>query len=115
MLCPVFAFLYPTHKERLISLATSLGMDGYDDTIKVNNLLNELDQLKQKIDIPLSIKATGLGKSSFQAQLDPLINRCIDQISSRAAMYPGRIRPPSATEMRELFVHAWNGTRAELR
>ena len=115
MLCPIFAFLYSTHKARLSSLATSLGIAGQDDKTKVTNLLNGLDQLKQKIDIPLAIKDTRLEEGSFQAQLDPLIKRCVDQIHNRATAYPGQIRPPSATEMRELFVHAWNGTRAELR
>jgi len=114
MLCPAFAFLYPTHKARLSSLAASLSMAGSDDKTKTNNLLDGLDELKQKVGIPLAIRDTGLDEDSYQAQLGPMIERCVVQIRSRASVYAGQIRVPSETEMRELFIHAWNGTRAGL-
>ena len=120
MLCPVFAFLYPTHKERLSSLAVSLGIAGKDDQTKVNNLLSSLDKLKQAAGIPLAIKESGQDESSFRAGLDPITESYMNSTSSaRGRMTPDAIRaagiPMSADEIKELFQHAWNGTRTELK
>ncbi len=119
MLCPVFAFLYPTHKARLISLATSLSIAGKDDQTKVANFLTSLDKLKQEVGIPLTIKETELKQDHFQAELDPITDSYMNQIGPAAARLTPEARraagmPMSATEVRELFLHAWNGTRAEI-
>ncbi len=112
MLSPSFAFLYSTHKERLVSLAASLGIDGRDDKEKVNNLIDSLDEMKRKINIPLAIKDTGMDEGTFDAQLGLIVERCAEQINSRVVS-PG-LFPLTAAEVRELYIHAWNGTRAEL-
>ncbi len=121
MLCPVFAFLYPTHKARLSSLATSLGIAGQDDQAKIANLLTGLDKLKEKVDIPLAIKDSGLAESEWQEQLELISNDYMNQFArspAAARLTPEYRRamgiPVSTDEVKELFVHAWNGTRAEL-
>ena len=70
LLCPVFAFLYPTCKARLSSLAESLGIEGKNDRSKVANLLAALDELKEKVGIPLSIKDSGLEEQRWLDQID---------------------------------------------
>ena len=120
MLCPVFAFLYPSRKERLSSLATSLGIAGRGHRGKTANLLASLDKLKQEIGIPLAIKGTGLDTAHFQAQLDLIANNYMSGIGRNIATLPLDARrasgmPASADEEKGLFMHAWNGTRAELK
>ncbi len=123
MLCPVFAFLYPTHRARLSSLATALGMAGKDEQTKVTNLLDGLDKLKETVGIPLAIKDSGLEEKHFQEQIEPLavdyMNRPLGRVSGLAKLTPeerrARAIPLSVDEVKELFMHAWNGTRAELR
>ena len=120
MLCPAFAFLYPSHEARLSSLAASLGIAGVDDQTKVANLLTSLDQLKQKVGIPLAIKETGRKEDCFQAKLDQIANGYMDRISPISTrLTPDARRAAgmlmSIAEAKELFTHAWNGTRAELR
>ncbi len=120
MLCPAFAFLYPTHRERLSSLATNLGIRGKDDLTKVGNLLTSLDELKQKVGIPLSMKEAGIDESPFQAKLGPMAESYIANLVPAAVrLTPERRRaagiPMTTDEVRELLAHAWDGTRAELR
>ena len=120
MLCPAFAFLYPSHKARLSSLAASLGIAGVDDQTKVANLLTGLDQLKQKVGIPLAIKETGQEENYFQAKLDSMADGYMKRISPLSTtLTPDARRAAgmlmSTAEAKELFTHAWNGTRAELR
>ena len=104
LLCPVFAFLYPIRKARLSSLAASLGIGGTDDRSKVANLLAALDELKAKVGIPLSIKDSGLEEKQWLDQ--------IDQLAARDAEGRDSI---SFAEIKEIYLHAWNGTRAELK
>ncbi len=118
MLCPSFAFLYPGYRERLVNLAVLLGISGADDRTRVNNLLRNLDGLKQKVGIPLAIKEIGEEKV-FQAQLEPMVEGYMNRVRAvwikmtpdarRAAGMPGTV-----DELKELFTHAWNGTWAEL-
>ena len=112
MLAPSFAFLYRTHKERLVSLAESLGMKGGDDETKVNRLIDSLDDLKKKTGIPLAIKDTGINESDFNTVLRQIVERCTEQLNIRAVT-PGLFKL-SAGEVEELYIHAWNGTRTEL-
>jgi len=120
MLCPAFAFLYPSRKERLSSLATLLGIAGRGNRGKVVNLLAGLDELKQEVGIPLAIKETGQDKGQFQAKLDPIADSYMNNIGRGIAGLPPEVRrtiglPISAAEVKGLLMHAWNGTRAELR
>jgi len=119
MLCPVFAFLYPSHKARLVSLASSLGMAGQKDETRVANLLKALDKLKQDVGIPTSIKETGLEESRFLAELDSIANDYINRVNVYVSGLKPEARraagiPATASEVKELFLHAWKGTRAKL-
>ncbi len=122
MLCPCFAFLYPAYKARLISLAGLLGISGTDERAMVNNLLTGLDDLKKKVGIQLAIKDSGLDKKRFDEMLEPIsvdyfnqVNR--SPINSRMSVEERRKAgvPSSLDDVRGLFLHAWNGTRAEIK
>ena len=119
MLCPVFAFLYPTHKARLASLCDLLGFSGKDDRAKITNLLAGLDKLKQEVGIPLAMSEE-IADDVFSAQLNPLAESYSDYIINirLAALTPEQCRadgwPVSDEEVKALYNHAWNGTRVEL-
>lgn len=115
MLCPVFAFWFPTHRARLASLAEALGLEGRDEAAKTVNLLTFLDDLKQKVGIPLAIKNGDLTEDRFFDQVGPLTDSFMNQISA----VPTEVRkraglPVEPGEVEALYRHAWNGTRADL-
>lgn len=120
MLCPVFAWLYPSRKKRFGDLATALGITGRGNLGKTENLLAGLDQLKQSVGIELAIKDAGIDSAHFQAELDPIVDFYMARIGNNIANLPPDRRqavgfPASADEMKQLFMHAWNGTRVELK
>lgn len=122
MLCPCFAFVYPASKARLSSMANYLGIPGKDDHTLVNNLLTELDNLKKKVGIPLGIKDSGMDKKRFDEMLEPISVDYFNQVNRsplNARLSPEERRkagvPASLDDVRDLFLHAWNGTRAEIR
>jgi alcohol dehydrogenase len=121
MLCPCFAFIYPAYKARLNSLAGFLGVAGRDDHTLIHNLLNDLDNLKKKVGIPLGIKDTGLDKKRFDEMLEAISADYFNQVNRNPAnsrLTPEERRkagiPGSVDDVRSLFLHAWNGTRPEL-
>jgi len=121
MLCQCFAWLYPTHKARLVSLANLLGVSGRDDRAKVNNMLIDFDNLKKKVGIPLAMKQSGIDKKRFDEMLEPISADYMAQqmrspIVSRQSAEERRAAgvPTSVEEVKALFMHAWNGTRPEL-
>jgi len=119
MLCPVFAFLYPTHRARLSSLSDSLGFTGEDDKAKITNLLIGLDNLKQTVGIPLAMKEE-IEDSVFSAQLEPLAESYTSYMGRRlAGLAPDQRRadgwPISDDGVKALYSHAWDGTRVDLK
>jgi len=116
VLCPVFAFFYSTRRERLVGLAKALDIQGANDTARVQALLNFLNQLKKNIGIPLSIKDTDLSEDQFFSKLDSLMEVYKVRLSVvTPAMRSMLGVPDSLEEVRNLWLHAWNGTTADLR
>jgi alcohol dehydrogenase len=122
MLCPCFAFLYPAYKARLTGMAKMLGVSGNDERALNNNLLSYLDELKKRVGIPLAIKDSGLDKKRFEDMLEPIsadyfaqVNR--NPVNSKMSVEERRKAgiPASLDDVRGLFLHAWNGTRAEIK
>jgi acetaldehyde dehydrogenase/alcohol dehydrogenase len=112
MLCPVFAFWYASHSTRLASLADALGVEGSNEGAKTNNLLTYLDNLKQKVGIPLSIKDGDMDEDRFFSQVDALTASFMNQI----AIVPAKVRtradlPVEAAEVETLYRQAWEGKR----
>ena len=119
MLCPVFAFVYANRRQRLSSLAAALGIDGDNDRTRITNLLARLDRFKQEVGIPLAIKDSGIDAADFESQIDTVSANYMNNIGRNIANLPPEAQkasgmPASAEGMKGLFMHAWNGTRAEL-
>jgi len=120
MLCPVFAWLYPSRSERFGSLATALGIKGRSNRSKTENLLAALDQLKQAVGIPLAIKDAGINATRFHTEIDAIVNFYMERIGQNIAKLPEERRlasgfPSSAEDTKQLYMHAWNGTRMVLK
>ena len=115
VICPVFAFFYSNRRQRVVGLAKSLGLRGRNNTAKVQALLNLFNQLKKDIGIPLSIKDTNLSEDQFFSKLDSLMEVYKVRLSVvTPAMRSMLGVPDSIEEVRNLWLHAWNGTNADL-
>jgi alcohol dehydrogenase class IV len=120
MLCPVFAWLYPSRKQRFGDLATSLGIGGRGNRGKAENLLDTLDQLKQAVGIPLAIKDAGIDGDLFHSEIDRIVDFYMERMGKGIALQPKKRQqiiglPASAEEAKQLYIQAWNGTRTKLK
>jgi alcohol dehydrogenase len=120
MLCPVFSFLFPSHRTRLVSLAEELGFNGRGDRAKVANLLAGLNKLKQEIGIPLKMKEAGINSANFKKELKGLGQSYALALENRAPGSSAAERRAggwalTAADAEMLFTHAWNGTTLELK
>lgn len=120
MLCPVFAGLYPSRKDRFGDLATALGLTGRGNLGKTENLLDSLDRLKAAVGIPLAVKDAGIDPAHWNEKMDPIADAYMDRIGKNIAGMPKKRQrnlgfPASAERVKELYAHAWEGTREDLR
>ena len=70
-------YSWPTAKERYARVADYLQLGGTTDDSKVKLLIKAIDELKVKLNIPMSIKEAGVDEKEFYANLDQLFRRCI--------------------------------------
>ena len=78
--------------------------------------------INENIGIPLSIKETGMEEKQFRVAVDAMSESYmsytsqvvpdLDKLTPDARRAAGI--PPSVTEVKELYIHTWNGTRADL-
>jgi len=120
MLCPVFAHLYPHRKKRFGDLATALGFSGQGYRGKTNNLLAGLDQLKKSVGIPLSIKDAGIDSNKFHGEIDAIVEAYMLRLGNLLKGLPLKRRrdialPTDPKVVKDLYDHAWNGTRVALK
>ncbi len=59
-------YQYPNARAAYAEFADALGLGGKTDEEKVNNLIKALQDLKKKLNIPLSIKDWGVSKEDFE-------------------------------------------------
>jgi alcohol dehydrogenase len=114
IICPIFASFFATRRERLVGLSQAFDLPGSDDASKVRSLLNHINQLKQKVDIPLAMKDSDL-KDRFLSRLDTVL----EGFNARLVVLPATMRPllgvpDSIEDVRAILMHAWEGTTADL-
>lgn len=118
MLCPVFAWLYPSRPQRFDDLAESLGVTGRGPKERMTNLLTALDKLKTSVGVPLAIKDTGIDSKKYHSEIDAIVNAYMIRLGNNIARLPTERRIATgftwtAEDTKQLFVHAWNGTRQD--
>jgi alcohol dehydrogenase class IV len=120
MLDAVFAFFYPVYKSRFSHLAEALGISGKTDADRANKLLVRFDELKKQVGIPLSIKQSGLKPDLFTSQVGPISQAFVNHWQPAVAQLTPDARRATGMagdvdEVKSLFMHAWNGTRPDIK
>jgi acetaldehyde dehydrogenase/alcohol dehydrogenase len=94
----------PEAKERYASIADFLGLGGGTDSEKVERLMDKVDELKAKLEIPKSIKDYGVNEQEFLAKVDELSEQAFDDQCTGA-----NPRYPLIAEIKELYLKAYYG------
>jgi acetaldehyde dehydrogenase/alcohol dehydrogenase len=97
-------YKYPIATERYAEIASFIGIDGKNDADKTKNLIQKIDELKEKIGIKKSIKDYNISENDFRAQLDNMVEQAFDDQCTGA-----NPRYPLMEEMKEMYLNAYHG------
>ncbi|WP_373898627.1 bifunctional acetaldehyde-CoA/alcohol dehydrogenase [Haloimpatiens sp. FM7315] len=95
-------YKYPDVKERYARVASYLGLGGKTEDEKIESLIKAIDELKKKINIPMSIKEAGVPEEKFFANLDNLSEQAFDDQCTGA-----NPRYPLISEIKQMYTNAY--------
>ena len=95
---------HPHTLERYAEVADYLKLGGKTNEEKVNNLINKIDELKNKIGIKNSIKEYGIDEDLFLSQLDEMTEQAFDDQCTGA-----NPRYPLMSEIKQMYLNAYYG------
>ncbi len=97
-------YKYPHAKAAYANVADYCGLGGKNDDEKVANLIRAIETLKEKLDIPKSLKAYGVDEATFLAQLDELAVKAFDDQCTGA-----NPRYPLIEEIKQMLLNVYYG------
>lgn len=95
---------HPKTKRRYAEVAESLGITGKNDDEKVLNLINAIDELKEKVGIKKTIKDYGIAEEDFLGSLDNMVEQAFDDQCTGA-----NPRYPLMSEIKQMYLNAYYG------
>lgn len=97
-------YQYPNARAAYAEFADALGLGGKTDEEKVNNLIKALQDLKKKLNIPMSIKDWGVSKEDFEKAMETLPTLAFDDQCTSA-----NPRYPLIKEIEQMYRDAYEG------
>lgn len=98
-------YKYPNAKWRYAQIADYLRLGGKDEDEKIENLIKVIEDLKEKINIPKTIKDFGISEQKFYASLDEMSEAAFDDQCTGA-----NPRYPLICEIKQMYINAFEGT-----
>jgi acetaldehyde dehydrogenase/alcohol dehydrogenase len=97
-------YKYPNCKWRYARIADHLQLGGNTEDEKVELLIKAIEELKEKVGIPKSIKELGISSKKFYASLDKMSENAFDDQCTGA-----NPRYPLISEIKEMYTNAFEG------
>jgi acetaldehyde dehydrogenase / alcohol dehydrogenase len=102
-------YKYPNAKHRYAQIADHLGLGGDTDDEKVLRLVDAIEDLKQQVEIPLTIRETlNASEQDFYDHLELMSEQAFDDQCTGA-----NPRYPLIRDMKELYTLAYGGCRVD--
>lgn len=99
-------YKYPHTMRRYAEIAEYLGISGKTDEDKVNKLIAKINDLKNELNLPKSIKDFGVDEKQFNDTLDDMVEQAFnDQCTAANPRYP------LLKEMKEMYLTAYYGKK----
>ena len=95
---------HPHTLARYAEVADALGIDGKNDTEKLNNLIEAIDKLKAKVGIKPTIKDYNIDEKDFLNRLDDMTKQAFDDQCTGA-----NPRYPLMSEIKQMYLNAYYG------
>ncbi len=97
-------YKFPCAKTKYGQIADELGLGGNNDDEKVQLLINAVDDLMKKIELPNSIKDFGVDEETFMNNLDELVELAFDdQCTGANPAYP------LMEDIKKIYIDAYYG------
>ncbi|KZL91246.1 bifunctional acetaldehyde-CoA/alcohol dehydrogenase [Clostridium magnum] len=96
-------YKYPNAKARYAEIADFLGLGGRTDDEKVEALIKAIDELKAKVNIPMTIKEAGVTEEKFYATLDDMSEQAFDDQCTGA-----NPRYPLISELKQMYINVFD-------
>ncbi len=97
-------YKFPNAKAKYGQIADELGLGGKTDDEKVELLIKAIEDLKDKIELPKSMKAWGIDEKEFYAKLDEMVELAFDdQCTGANPAYP------LMSDIKQIYIDAYNG------
>lgn len=95
---------HPHTLRRYAEVAESLGLKGKNDQESLDNLINAIEELKEKIGIKKTIKDYGIDEKDFLDRLDEMTEQAFDDQCTGA-----NPRLPLMSEIKDMYLKAYYG------
>lgn len=95
---------HPHTLARYAEVADYLGLGGKDDQEKLENLIQALDELKEKVGIKKTIKDYGIDEKDFLDRLDAMTEQAFDDQCTGA-----NPRYPLMSEIKQMYLNVYYG------
>ena len=95
---------HPHTLERYAEVADYLGLSGKSNAEKLENLINALNELKERVGIKQTIKDYDIDESDFLARLDDMTEQAFDDQCTGA-----NPRYPLMSEIKQMYLNAYYG------
>ncbi|MCM1364490.1 MAG: bifunctional acetaldehyde-CoA/alcohol dehydrogenase [Faecalibacterium sp.] len=97
-------YAYPMAKRRYAEIAEHIGICGGNDDDKMQQLINKIEQLKDKLEIKRTIKDYGIDEKHFLKIIDEMSEKAFDDQCTGA-----NPRYPLISEIKEIYLKAYYG------
>lgn len=98
---------HPHTLARYAQVADYLGLGGKNDTEKLENLINAINDLKKEVGIKDTIKDYGVDEQDFLNRLDEMVEQAFDDQCTGA-----NPRYPLMSEIKEMYLNSYYGKNA---
>jgi acetaldehyde dehydrogenase/alcohol dehydrogenase len=95
-------YKYPNAKWRYARIADYLQLGGNTEEEKIELLIKAIEELKEKVNIPKTIKEAGVTKEKFYAALDDMSEQAFDDQCTGA-----NPRYPLISEIKQMYINAF--------
>jgi len=92
-------YTHPVAREKYALISDFLGLKGTDIDDKIEKLVQAIEELKKKLDLPKTIIEAGVTKENFEENLDDLVYKAFDDQCLLT-----NPRYPLMSEIRELYL-----------
>ncbi|KOA19299.1 aldehyde-alcohol dehydrogenase [Clostridium homopropionicum DSM 5847] len=96
-------YKYPNSKARYAKIADFLALGGRTDDEKVQLLIKAIDELKAKVNIPMTIKEFGVTEEKFYETLDDMAEKAFDDQCTGA-----NPRYPLISELKQIYINVFD-------